>query len=116
MINKLIFLIVSILIFFAPVYSQNSTSDFKTNGKPLILIFSDFHTTFSGETTSPVFEITRAYLGYEHKFSNRWNGKVVFDVGDPKAGKYQMTAFLKNDYIKYNNSKLKFQFGMVSII
>ena len=38
----------------------------------------------------------------------------MFDVGDPKAGELQMTAYLKNAYAQYKNSGLTASFGMIS--
>ena len=93
--------------------SQES-NDFKPNGKPLALIFTNFHTSFTESSTMPAFEITRAYLGYEYNFSRDWYAKVVFDVGDPGVGKHEMAAFLKNAYFKYSKSKFTAYFGMIA--
>ncbi|MEN8118523.1 MAG: hypothetical protein ABFS16_16185 [Bacteroidota bacterium] len=96
-------------------FSQNIFEEFNPNGKPLALIFTNFHTSsFDGETT-PEFENTRAYLGYEYNFSENFYAKVVFDVGNPKDGAgHELSAFLKNAYIKYKKGKLKAYFGMIS--
>lgn len=96
-------------------FSQESKEEFKPNGKPLALIFTNFNTTFSGEETTPEFENTRAYLGYEYNFSKEFYAKVVFDVGNPKDGAgHELSAFLKNAYLQYNKGKFKAYFGMIS--
>jgi len=95
-------------------FSQNSSNEFKPNGKPLALIFTNFNTAFSDGESMPAFEITRAYLGYEYNFSNEWYAKVVLDVGNPKAGKHEMAAYLKNAYMQYKKDNLTATFGMIS--
>jgi len=95
-------------------FGQEKTDDFKPNGKPLALIFTNFNTAFSDGETTPTFEITRAYLGYEYHFSKQWYAKTVLDVGDPEAGKHHMAAFLKNAYMEYENGKFAASFGLIS--
>ncbi|MDX8338156.1 hypothetical protein SLH46_03105 [Draconibacterium sp. IB214405] len=96
-------------------FSQEKTEEFKPNGKPLALIFTNFHTALSDGETASEFENTRAYLGYEYNFSEDFYAKVVFDVGDPKdGGGHQLSAFLKNAYVQYSKDNLKFYFGMIS--
>ncbi|HPF50361.1 MAG TPA: hypothetical protein PK335_02245 [Draconibacterium sp.] len=95
-------------------FSQEKTEEFKPNGKPLALIFTNFNTSFSDGESTKSFEITRAYLGYEYNFSPEWYAKLVLDIGDPKAGGLQMTAFLKNAYVQYKKSNLTASFGMIS--
>jgi hypothetical protein len=96
-------------------FSQESTEEFKPNGKPLALIFTNFHTASSDGETTPEFENTRAYLGYEYNFSKEFYAKVVFDVGDPKdGGGHELSAFLKNAYLQYSKGKFKGYFGMIS--
>jgi hypothetical protein len=95
-------------------FSQESSEEFKPNGKPLALIFTNFNTAFSDGETNPSFGITRAYLGYEYNFSKEFYAKVVLDVGDPKVGALDRVAYLKNAYVQYNSGKFKAYFGMIS--
>ena len=110
--KKFIFLLL-ITIFAIKGFSQE-TNEFQPGGKPLALVFANFNTAFSDGETAKAFEITRTYLGYEYNFSKQWYAKVVFDVGDPKAGELQMTAYLKNAYAQYKNNGFTAQFGMIS--
>lgn len=95
-------------------FGQNESGDFKPHGKPLALIFTNFNTAFTDGETHPTFEITRAYLGYEYNFSKELYAKIILDVGDPKAGGLQMTAFLKNAYVEYSKNNFSASFGMIS--
>lgn len=96
-------------------FSQESTEEFVPNGKPLALIFTNFHTAISDGETLPEFENTRAYLGYEYNFSEYFYAKVVFDVGNPKDdGGHELSAFLKNASLQYKKGDVKAYFGMIS--
>jgi len=99
---------------FSVAFSQEKTDDFKPNGKPLALIFTNFNTEFVDGESLKKFEITRAYLGYEYNFSKELYAKIILDVGDPKAGGFQMTAYLKNAYLQYAKNNLEVSFGMIS--
>lgn len=113
--KKTILLILFVLGATIMSFSQEVSEEFKPNGKPLALIFTNFHTATSDGNTLSEFENTRAYLGYEYNFSQDFYAKVVFDVGDPKdGGGHQLSAFLKNAYVEYNKDKLKMYFGMIS--
>jgi hypothetical protein len=109
-----IYLIILFIGFSFMSFSQNQEQEYKPNGKPVIQLFSDFRTTFNNGKNSSAFEAQRAYLGYEYNLSNTWNGKIVFDIADPGVGKLQMTAMLKNAYIRYKTSKITVWVGMIS--
>lgn len=106
----------TILFFALPFisFSQNQELGYKPNGKLLIQVFSDFRTSFNDGQNSSAFEAQRAYFGYEYNLSEVWNGKIIFDIADPGVGKLQMTAMLKNAYIRYKTSKITAWFGMIS--
>jgi hypothetical protein len=93
--------------------AQETTETFKPNGKPIIRVFTNAHTTFTNETNAAAFEITRAYLGYEHHFSKELSGTAILDVADPGAGSLQMTAYLKNAFLSYRHNNLLVNFGMI---
>lgn len=112
--KKLILLWLIVPGIISVAFSQEKTEEFKPNGKPLALIFTNFHSDFTDGETMPSFEITRAYLGYEYNFSKQWYAKTVLDVGDPEAGKHEMAAFLKNAYMEYENGKFSASFGLIS--
>lgn len=93
--------------------SAQTEESFKPSGKPEIRVFSNFNSAFSDGENSNKFEITRAYLGYGYNFSKTVSGRVTFDVGNPSAGKFQMTALLKYAYLQYQKDNLTASFGMI---
>jgi hypothetical protein len=105
-----------ILTFSAGVLlAQEGQEDFKPYGRPFIKIYTNYHSTFSGGEASRIFEIQRAYLGYQHQFSEKISGKINLDVGDPHFGDLKMTAYLKNAYMQYADGKLVAKIGMIGL-
>ncbi len=109
---KTIVMMVATLLLSAGIFAQ-SGDEFKPTGKPIIKIFSNYHSTFSDGAPVHAFQITRAYFGYQYAFSKNFSGKIILDFGDPGVGKYQLTAFLKNAYLKYQYKSLSVNFGMI---
>ncbi len=91
-----------------------TTDEFKPGGRPTMRIFSNYHSTFSDGETASAFELTRVYLGYQHQFSKELFGAAVLDVGDPGVGSLQMTAYVKNAFLRYRKSGFDVNFGLIS--
>jgi len=99
----------------APSLSSGQTvKDFEPSGKPVFLVYTNVHSAFNKAGSSPAFEITRFYLGYEYNFSRSLSGRGVLDVGDPGVGGFQMTAFVKNAFLQYREDKFSVRAGMIS--
>lgn len=109
--TKTIFL----LLYFASTIPEIAAQDDAStpSGKPLILVFTNLNTSFNREGNNREFEITRAYLGYEHKFSKAFSSRVILDVGDPGAGGLQLTAFVKNAFLAYETNNFNARIGMI---
>lgn len=93
--------------------SAQTTNEFKPSGKPEVLIFTNFNSSFSNGENVSKFEVTRAYFGYGYNFSPTLSGRLMMDVGNPGVGKFQMTALLKYAYVQYQKEKLTVKFGMI---
>jgi hypothetical protein len=104
--RKIIILFTSILI------SLNINAQIS---KPSVKIFSNFNYHLSeNKNAFKEFEVKRAYLGYSHKFDEKFSTKIILDVGKNNAGS-EYTAFLKIASLNWNYSKnLSFSFGMIS--
>ena len=94
---------------------ETEEEKFKPYGQAIIKIFTNYHSTFSDGEASRVFEIQRAYLGYQYQLSEKFYGKLVLDVGDPHFGDFQMTAYLKYAFIQYASGKLVAKIGMIGL-
>nr|MBD3622974.1 hypothetical protein [Sunxiuqinia sp.] len=91
-----------------------TTDEFKPGGRPTMRIFSNYHSTFSDGETASAFELTRVYLGYQHQFSKELFGAAVLDVGNPGVGSLQMTAYVKNAFLRYRKNGLDVNFGLIA--
>ena len=100
-----------------PDFNINAQIDneFTPHGKPLVLVFTNMNSSFNKYGNSKAFEITRAYLGYEYFFSKNISSRVNIDIGDPNAGKLQMTALIKNAYLQYKKNGFSARLGMIGV-
>lgn len=95
--------------------AQESQEKYKPNGKGIIRIYTNYHSTFSDGGASRAFEIQRAYLGYQANFSEKISGRLILDVGDPNFGNFEMTAYLKNAFVQYASGKFLAKIGMIGL-
>jgi hypothetical protein len=112
---KTVLITFALLVSAVAMFAQEDKEEFKPYGKPFIKIFTNYHSTFSDGEASRVFEIQRAYLGYQVQLSEKFSGKLNIDVGDPGFGTLKMTAYLKNAYMQYASGKLVAQIGMIGL-
>jgi hypothetical protein len=113
-VNGLSSIIITILLFMTAIRGRaQQSAEFTPSGKPFALVYSDLNASFTKDDWSKSFELTRVYLGYEYAFSKTLSSRVNIDIGDPGAGKLQMTAFIKNAYLLYRNNGLSVRFGMI---
>jgi len=110
--KKINLLVISALLVNFSLYAQGE--EFTPYGKPVLRVFSNFHTTFSDGGSASEFELLRVYLGYEHHFSEHLYAKANLDIGNPGVGKHEMAAYVKNAYLQYKTGNLTVDFGMIS--
>ncbi len=110
---KKVNLLLLALLSFA-VTGMSQTDEFKPGGKPFMKIFSNYHSTFSDGESASAFELTRLYLGYEYNFSENFSAKANLDIGDPGVGSLEMTAYVKNAYLRYKADDFTVNFGLIS--
>ena len=110
--KKVTFLVGVLVCLAASTFAQEQET-FQPSGKVFMTVFSNFNTTISDGTTASAFALERAYFGYEYNLSKNFYGKINFDIGNPGVGKLEMTAYIKNAYIKYHTEKLSVEFGLI---
>lgn len=109
-----------LFLFLFCIFSVSSTlsaqeSAFTPSGKPILTLFANYHNTIIDKKNSNYFEIGRAYLGYDYRFSENINAVIIMDFGDQgtPTNKYKMSAFLKNAYLRYKKNKFTVDFGII---
>ncbi len=103
----------------AELYAGDSTH-FEIPGKVSAKIFSNFHTYINTGNNALAFEITRAYLGYENKFSEHFEACVKLDIGSPEDiseySRIRRYAYFKNAFLKFNYKKISSSFGIIDLL
>jgi hypothetical protein len=102
------------LFCFHAQYAVSQSEVFVPQGKPIVKVFSDFSTQISQGKAQSGFQLSRAYLGYNYRFSQNISGQVVLDVAN-SAGLQpsSFTTFFKNAYAKYSTEAFTASFGMI---
>jgi hypothetical protein len=106
-------LILSLLFIVSASVLKGQAQIFTPSGKPVFLVFNNVHSSFNDKGTNTAFELTRIYLGYEYNFTKNLYTRVNIDMGDPKSGDFQMTAYIKNAFLQYKTDKFSGRLGMI---
>ncbi len=119
---KLRFLLYSFFLFLLlpnEIYAADSTR-FVIPGRITAKIYSNFHTYINTGDNALAFEITRAYFGYENKFSEHFEACVKLDIGSPEDlseySRIRRYAYFKNAYLKFNYHKITSYFGIIDLL
>jgi len=97
-----------------PVLKGQADDEFKPGGKIFGLLFTDFHTSFSGGHNTSAFEVRRSYLGFDYSFSQEFSSRILYDgMTETINGKMIYTGYLRNAYIQYDNGKVTIKGGLI---
>ncbi len=85
------------------------------NGKPIIMIFGNFHSEFA-DIENTGFEIQRAYLGYQYMISESFSTTVIYDAGESSdVGDLQRIGFLRNAFLTWKKSNFTLNVGLLDM-
>lgn len=113
-----------IIIFLALIFHGGFLSAqeaFVPSGSPHAKVFFNFHSGVNNDERG--FNLTRAYLGYEYRISERFSADVTFDVGTPEVAiggsptpaSYELIAFLKIAELAYESGHVRLTAGMIGL-
>ena len=105
----------SIAVFSSYTFTQDLAGEFKPSGKAFMRIYTNYHSTWTDGEADKVFEIQRAYFGYQAQLSEYISGRLTLDVGDPNFGDLEMTAYLKHAYVQYKKNRFTAMLGMIGL-
>ena len=109
-----IFILLPLLLIMLTTYAQGD--EFKPVIKPIVKIFSNYHSGLNEFSNKNGFVINRAYLGFAAKLSENLSFKTNIDVGNPKNGSaYELTAYLKTAALKYKKNNFTANFGLIGL-
>ncbi|MBN2776959.1 MAG: hypothetical protein JXR36_04930 [Bacteroidales bacterium] len=114
--KKTVLLLFLIFTTFWTVFS-NPTDTTKITGKPLFLIYSNFHQGISEAANESNFDVKRAYLGYDFNLNNGFKGFIKIDIGTPDDNsQYSLIrrdAYLRSVGMSYSQKNFILSFGIV---
>ena len=84
-------------------------------GKPIVQVFTNFHSGFGATNNDRGFDLDRSYLGYEYSFGKGFKVKGVMDIGKSnKVDDYQRIAYIKNAMLTWKTGRLSISGGLIS--
>jgi hypothetical protein len=96
-----------------------NTDEFVPHGNTTLRLFGNFHSGLTAADGNSIFEIERAYLGYQYQMSPNWMAEIKVDIGSPEnESVYALVkryAYFRNAYIKYEVNRFDVFFGIVSM-
>lgn len=121
---KVGFFLLKFFLFFSTISFVNAQDNlhenFKPYGKPIIKVYSNFHTSISKNINKSAMEIRRAYLGYKYFLNPEFEIIAKLDIGSPDdKSPYSLIkryAYFKNAALIYRKGKLKASFGLIDLV
>lgn len=106
----------AITLFAGHLLAQEDSAQFERSGRAFIRIYTNYHSTWTNGDVNKVFEIQRAYFGYNYQLSPYISGRLTLDVGDPDFGELEMTAYLKHAFVQYRKDRVRAMIGMIGLM
>ena len=111
---KILPVALSIMMLATVSASAQESEEFKPSGRFFGLLYTNYHSTFSGGDNTSAFEITRSYFGYDFSFSKEITSRVMYDgTTEVINGKTIYSGYLRNAYLQYDNKKFMIQGGLI---
>jgi hypothetical protein len=118
--NFVRFLLAFVLVnFIAHKTFSQENKEFIPIGKPTLRLFGNFNSGLTQADKLMLFEIERAFIGYQYQMSPNWMAEIKIDIGSPEnESVYAMVkryAYFRNAYVRYKKDKLSFDIGIVGM-
>ena len=111
---KILPVALSIMMLATVSASAQESEEFKPSGRFFGLLYTNYHSTFSGGDNTSAFEITRSYFGYDFSFSKEITSRIMYDgTTEVIKGKTIYSGYLRNAYLQYDNKKFMIQGGLI---
>jgi hypothetical protein len=106
------------LILFAQTLCAQETAKEETfiiTGKPIVKVFADYEAGLGDYNQISGFRLTRAYLGYQFKFTPAFEGCFIVDAGSLPPPGEERKIYLKNAYISWKDKGLAVYAGLIGL-
>lgn len=111
---KILPVAMSIMMLATVSASAQESEEFKPSGRFFGLLYTNYHSTFSGGDNTSAFEVTRSYFGYDFSFSKEITSRIMYDgTTEVINGKTIYSGYLRNAYLQFDNKKFMIQGGLI---
>lgn len=112
---------ISLIIFLTALVSINASFAqdslaFKPSGKVIARAFFDYSTGLNKVYEETGFDITRAFLGYNYKFTPSLQGVVIIDGAAGKTSSDGLEVYLRNAFINWNDKGFNINVGQIGLM
>ncbi len=113
--NKAILSVCVVLFAILSNVKAQEKSEFKPKGQVLARAFVDASTNFGDSYNGANFDITRAYVGYNYKFTPNLQAMIVGDFAAGKDKNGRFTPALKNAFLEWHKNNLTLTAGLMGL-
>ena len=94
------------------IYAQEE-AEFKPSGKIIARAFFDYSNNFNNESG---FDLTRAFLGYNYKFSPTLQARVIVDGASGKNESGKLEPYIRNAYLSWHDKGFTLNAGLTGLL
>ena len=109
-------LLMMFLLFVISSWAQDEKKIIQ-NGKPIVKVFANFHSSVGEGDNTSEFTVRRVYLGYKADLGDNFSTVIKLDIGSPTdASDFTLSrrfAYFKNAYLQYKKDKFTVRFGVI---
>jgi len=109
-------LFLSLFIFSTTATAQKPQEEFRPSGRIIARSFIDFSQGFGTANKESGFDITRAFLGYNYKFTRTLQVQVVIDGASGKDANGNMQIYLRNAFLNWKDHGFNINIGEIGLM
>lgn len=109
--------ILFLTIFFHPYSSSAQDSlEFKPTGTIIAKGFLDYSTGLGNAQHTSGFDITRAFLGYNYKFTRTLQAQLVVDGASGKVSSGSLEVYVRNAFVNWKDKNFNINGGLIGLL
>lgn len=105
----------SFLLFTTFAYSQENEA-FKPSGKVIVRSFFDYSQGLGHVNNESGFDLTRAFLGYNYKFTPTLQARVIIDGASGRNQDGKMEVYVRNAYLNWADKGFDISVGEIGLM
>lgn len=106
---------ITIAVYTQPLSAQDSL-EFKPTGTIIARGFLDYSTGLGNEKNTSGFDITRAFLGYNYKFTRTLQAQVIIDGASGKTSNGSQEVYVRNAFVNWKEKNFNLNGGLIGLL